>query len=690
MRRTAKSLIAAQILLCALGSLFRCQAQTPLESQENQAPQPTPASPTSPFAAVPDHSPIYQDIDLLRRDGFAGAREATVSLRVIDQRGSTPANLRGQDFALFVNGTPRTARLHPPDSKTSTISPLVLLVFPPNQPILHSIGVTRAKQYFRQQPAEILTWRVGIYDANGKLFPFTNGRSQLLANLDEVEHAPSPFVYMWDTSWLTKAQELIATMQSYEGPKVILEMNPLAEAAYGSTDQFLAHDGPAELMPAAQHIAAHIYVANVGGPEVLVPGGDAAAHQPAQVNTWSGLRLGSVPAANMQVDPRQIAALNNFAFNTSQMMQAAAGTYGGFSNSLDTLAAQIHHDLDGNYSIDFDLTPEDRDRGIPNVEVRLLRRDLKVAILDVVPVGFVVDNDREIVSRNLMDAMRKAAEKPVSSPDFQIAQHVDYFPLRAGLEPLLPMTGIVEWTGQGQGPHQLSVAESVEDLTLSTVVLEREIHATWDGHSLSWERDGRLRPGDYVWRVLVHDGNGKVYASAQENVKVSFPHESPVAVSSLILGSGCREDSPSSSGLQHRTHESPGKSVTPNSVALQAIHPQIDPLRALDCRLKPESNDRFASTGTLHAFVRIYPSERFNKHKADSWTATFTVRSASGAIESEKELPFTIDSGSGYLAFVQMPLNTPEIRPGPHTVDVEMHGPGIRSELKQSRSISIQ
>lgn len=651
MRWAANSSIMGVILLCGLPSLLHCQAQTPLESQANQSLQPAPANPASPVTVVPDHSPIYQDIDLLRRDGFAGAREATVSLRVMDPRGSTPANLRGQDFALFVNGTPRPARLHPPASKTSAISPIVLMVFPPNQPVLHSIGAARAKQYFRQQPNEVLTWRVGIYDANGKLFPFTNGRSQLLANLDQVEHAPSPFVYMWDTSWITKARELIATMQSYDGPKVILAMNPLAEAAYGSTDQF----------------------------------------QPAQLNAWAGLRLGSVPSANMQVDPRQIAALNNFAYNTSQMMQTAANTLGGFSNSLDSLAAQIHHDLDGNYSIDFDLTPEDRDRGIPFVEVRLLPRDLKVAILDVVPVGFALENDREIVSRDLLEAMRKATGKPVSSPDFQIAQHVDYFPLRAGLEPLLPMTGIVEWTGAGPAPQRLSVAESVEDATLSTMVLEREIHARWDGHSLSWERDSRLRPGDYVWRVLVHDGNGKVYASNRENVKIGFPHESPVAVSSLVLGSGCREDAQPSSGLKHRDPaSSAGKSTAARNTAAPAVNSLIDPMRAQECRIQPKAGDQFAPADTLHAFVRIYPSEKFSRHKADDWIATFRLRSASGAVESEKELPFTVDSGSGYLAFVQMPLNALEMKPGPHTVDVEMRGPGIRGELKQSRSISIQ
>ncbi len=699
MRLAVKRWIVAAMLVSGFVAVPVSRAQTPLESQENQEnlPQVPVADPQSALSRIAssEHSPLYQDLDLLRRDGFAGAQEATVSLRVVDKSGRTPPDLRGADFALTVNGTPRSARLHSPNSKTTVLAPMVLLVFPPNQPIVHSIAVREATLYFSQQPEEILPWRVGLFDANGKMTPFTNGRSQLLANLDEVGHATEPLQYTsdaglprnfrWQGSWFTKVEDAIAMMERFEGPKVILAMNPLAESPYGLNDRILAHDGPADLVPVAQHIGAHIYIANVGGPEVLVPGGDAAHDQPAQVNTMGGPRLGSTPSQNMRIDPRQTAALNRFAYSNSLMMQTAADTLGGFSNSLKDLAAQIHRDLDGNYSMDFDLTPEDRDQGIPKVEVALARHDLKATVLDVAPVGSAVDNDRELVSKELMDTMRSATKEPVTSPDFRITQHIDFFPLRAGLEPVLPMTCIVEWTGPGHGPRQLSVVESVEDLTLSSVVLEREIHARWDGRSLSWERDGRLRPGHYVWRVVVHDGAGKVYSSAQEKLEIGFPHETAVGVSSLILGKLCQQAVQPDSGLRRR--------VALNAKAGAAADDgrmQIDPMHAGDCRLQPEATGRFATTDLLHAFVRIYPSEKFGKHKADSWTAKFVLRSQSGAVEAQKELAFTVDSGSGYLASVQMPLDDGGISAGPHTLDVEMHGPGMRAEQKQSRSISIE
>ena len=682
-------------LVMGIGIAFAASAYAQQAPPDPSADPITGSSPTSqsPFqrAAPASRSPMYRDLDLLRRHDFAEAEQAIVSLRVTDQGGLTPANLTAQDFTLFVNGTRRNARLHAPGSSVTTVEPLVLLVFPPNQPIVHWIGVREATKYFSAQPAEVLPWRVGIFDSNGKLTPFTNGRTQLLANLDLVLHTTEPFQYTTDIGaplhfrsdgdWLTKAENAIAVMQRFEGPKVILAMNPLTERIYGLNDQILANDGPETLTDIARHLGAHIYVANVGGPEVLIPGGEAADAHPAQINRGAQAPLlGTVPSANNQVDPRQIAALNNFAYRASQMMQTAQATLGGFSNSLSDLAAQIHHDLDGNYSLEFDLSPEDLDRGIPSVEVRLGRSDIRVAILDVAPLSSSRELNRASVSKKLMEALANTAKHPVSSPDFRITQHVDYFPLHAGLEPVLPMSCIVEWTGAAQSPQQLSIVESVEDANLSTVILEREISARWDGRSLSWERDGQLSPGRYVWRVAVHDGTGKVFASSEEKIAVGFPHRTAVAVSSLVLGKTCRDDGQSGSTLLRRPLDE-----TSNKDRIL----KIDPMHIAGCRLKPDSTDRFVATDMLHAFVRIYPAGKLTKHEPESWTAKFVLRSQSGSVQIERDMPFSIDAGSGYLASIEMPLNAPDVVPGPYTLDVEMHGPGIRSDLKQSRAISI-
>ena len=660
-----------------------------------QSADPTMAVPNGPQALEvnPVHSDprTYRDVDLLRRDGFSVAEQATVSLRLFDKKGVTPAGLQSSDFSLVVNGTPRDAKLQAPGDSAAKVSPMVLIVFPPNQPTIHSIGVRQSERYFSSLPDELLPWKVGILDSNGKLTPFTDGRSQLLAYLDAVDHTNEPFEYWtdaglrsntkWDGGWLTNAEEAIALMQNFSGPKVILAMNPLAESMYGLNDQILSHNGPESLTQIARHIGAHIYIANVGGPEVAVPGGDAAEDRPAQVNGVGGPLLGSRPSDHMQIDPRLSAQLDYFAYRNSVMMMTAKDTLGGFSNSLKDLAGYIHRDLDENYSLTFEMTPRDRDTGIPNVEVRMADHQHKVAILDVTPVGSTLNTDRMTISKEVQDRVKRESRHPVSSPDFKITQRVDSFPLRGGLQPILPMSAVVEWTGQGRSPRRLAVVETVEETNLSSTILDRDVQVKWNGRSLSWERDGILHPGRYLWRVAVHDEQGKVYVAAERRIEIDFPRGAAVSASSLVVGKSCRSGG-TGTGLRKRAD------VDPNEKEEQQ-HMQVDPMQAADCRLKPEPTDRFAATESLHALVRIYPAEKLAKRTAENWTASFVLRSASGAVEAEKEIPFANDAESGYLAYVEVPLDAEAIRPGAHTLDVSMKGPGIRGSLKESREIEI-
>jgi hypothetical protein len=699
MGRWAQLTIAASLALSC--QIHAQQSSSPEQSTGvplEQTTTPDPAQPT-PGALLQNQQQqksagsdpnLYHELDLLRRDGFSAASSATVSLRVLDHEGITPEGLQPSNFTLIVNGKPRDFRLHAPGTQTAVVPPMVLLIFPPNDPVVHNIGVREAVKYFSAQPAELLPWRVGIFDSNGKMTPFTNGRSQLLAFLDEVAHTTEPFQYAsnntmpgnlrWEGPWLSKAEMAIGTMQRYEGPKVILAMNPVAGSFYGLNDQMLEHDGPEALTGVAQHIGAHIYIGNVGGPDAIVPGGDAAKDTPAQLNVGgNGPVMGTTMESHMQVDPGMKAALASSAYRASQMMQTADATYGGFANSLNDLAHQIHRDLDGGYALDFDMTAADQDHGIPEVEVRLTRHDLRVAILDVTPVGVSTDTQRAMNQQEIAALMKKAAARPIVSPMFRITQRADFFPLRDGREPVLPMSSLVEWIGHGRGPIVLSVAEQVQDEDLLTVVLERELRVHWDGRSLSWERDGQLRPGHYVWRIVVHDGEGNIYAYSEMKIPIQFPNPGALRVSSLVLGKSCRDDAQQINGLRHR----------PTPGAPRQAHLAVDPMQAGDCRIKPDTLGTFASTDTVHAFVRLYPPENLDKGKPESWKAKFVLRSQSGAVETEQEIPFTLDSGSGYLASIQMPLGAPEITAGPHTLDVVMRGPGIHSTLKESRPVSI-
>ncbi|WP_433967239.1 hypothetical protein [Tunturiibacter gelidiferens] len=307
---------------------------------------------------------------------------------------------------------------------------------------------------------------------------------------------------------------------------------------------------------------------------------------------------------------------------------------------------------------------------------------IQPAVLEVASGDTISDADTEMVSKDLIDKVRRATERSVSSPEFRISQHVDYFPMRSGLKPVLPMSSLIEWTGPGQGPERLSVVESVDDLSLSTSIMERAIQVRWDGHRVAWERDGRLHPGQYLWRIAVHDGNGKVFASATQKIAVEVPQQKLIEVSSVVMGKSCEEQVGSVNGLRRRTTVDRDDDVK--------VHSQSDPMRAVDCRINPEASDRFAPSDRLHAFVRIYPTGKLEKRGPANWTAKFILRSKNNPIATEKETAFRVDSSSGYLAYVEMSLDTPGMNPGQYTVEVVMRGPGIRKELKESRSISIQ
>lgn len=676
---TFRSIPAKLILAAAVAFPVAMPAQQgmpgfPQDREPANQLDPT-AQPAQPPLPRPS-SLAFRETDLLRRDGFSNAQQATVLLHLQDRNGHPAPALKPGDFKLLVNGTERTPRISPPGTPSSSALPLVLLVFPPNQPVLHAAGIHQAQVYFSSQPNELLPWKVALFDSDGTQTSFTDGRSQLLAWLDLSGRKTQPFQYTTDLGiplglhchgpWLTAAEHALAAMQPSEGAKVIIAFNPIGDRLYGENERVLADGEPACLVPIAQNIGAHIYIANAGGPDVLVPGGDASS---------SG-HIGVSPSFYLR---QQFIASSYFAYRSALMRQTADETFGGFANSLKDLAAQIHHNLDDNYSLIFDLTARDRDKGVPDVEVILADHRQRFAIVDLLPTASIPAPGQKIISKELMAAMWKAAEHPVASPSFLIAQHVDYFPLRDGLQPILPMSAVVEWTGAGPAPSRLSVAEYVQNTALSSSVLEREVDGQWTGRGLSWERDGHLYPGQYLWRVILHDDTGKVLASSDQKIQVGIPPNPSLAVSSLVIGKSCRNEPPAS--LTRRVDLTPADR--------DKAHFLVDPMRAADCRLKPEPSARFSPADSLHAFVRLYPSGKLEKRLPEEWKASFSLRSSSGIVELQREIQFTVDSGSGLLANLQLPLTSAAIQPGAHMLEVDILGPGLHKPLAVSQRLNI-
>ena len=122
----------------------------------------------------------------------------------------------------------------------------------------------------------------------------------------------------------------------------------------------------------------------------------------------------------------------------------------------------------------------------------------------------------------------------------------------------------------------------------------REVETELVGRALEWERDGKLAPGRYDWRVVVHDGNGHVLASADQRVSVGMPENADVPVSTLLVGIGCRPGA-SSDGLHRRKVGPTGEQEERNF--------RVDPLRTEDCRLKPSATGAFRQGEVVRVLV---------------------------------------------------------------------------------------
>ncbi len=677
----------------ALAASAHSRAQLPVQPDE----QPPSGRIELPASEPPQrdaaNKPLFQELDLLRRNDFAHASAASITVRVLDKHGNFVPGLSAADFQVVVNDTPRSVRLVATANNTGPAHlPAVLIVLPPNQPEVHHIVLRAAIAYFSKQQGEDLPWKVGVFDSNTKFYPLTSKRQELLNTLNAVSNSIEPMQYgnyfyrvKGQSTWLEKAEDAVSSMERNDGPRLIIAANPIFDGFYGLNQGVMANDGPQDLIPIASNVGAHIYVHNAGGPDPILIGGDASRSRPTPTRAGAFSQINGQTggiSATYQLNRQLAQAYAASAYSQSLMRQTAEDTLGGFSNSLDTLAAQMQTDLANVYHLEFDLTGHDQDLGIPRVEVTPTRKNVRMALNDLLPSKTAGPRPPEFALRSVAAAVLHTMKEPTLSPDIRISQRVDYFPVRRGrlLAPVLPMTSEVEWIGAGPRPQNISVAESFIDQDLSEPLLERDINAGWQARTLRWSRNGELHPGKYLWLIAVHDTNGKILSSARYSFSVANFNDERIIFSSLITGT-CKSV-PADSGLQRRPapgeHEQPG------------LHIAFDPLVIDDCHLMPQATDTFKTTDTLRALVRIYPDGKLEKEHADVWNARFTLRSAGGGVEATSEMPFAVNKGTGISADTSMPLSNAAITPGQHTLELEIRGPGIKKVEKQSHPVIVR
>jgi hypothetical protein len=93
MKRYSGRLVVGLTALLVLGACFTetlGQQPSPPDSGPEVAAPTDPNRLDRPFLQTAEQSRAYREIDLLRRDGFAVAQAATVSLHMADKKGQVP------------------------------------------------------------------------------------------------------------------------------------------------------------------------------------------------------------------------------------------------------------------------------------------------------------------------------------------------------------------------------------------------------------------------------------------------------------------------------------------------------------------------------------------------------------------------------------------------------------------------
>jgi hypothetical protein len=645
----------------------------------------------------PERYPPYTDLDLAPYLSRRAARIMTVQVHVRTHGGAPVPNLTASDFHLLANGKPREVRiLSPlPDDPTSVTSlqsattralstkpananAVVLIILPPNQVRVRLLMLKDAIEAFSTRAADAegnLAWSISIYD--GAQTPYMRRKSDVLAAL-ELARKATPRILMdgglarasgsSGQRWLSEANRAIFGMRGLSPNRIVVLGNPddniFRDATSASQIGPVASDihfgelypDPRMFLFTAGSVGAQLFIANSGGPSTA----------------------------------DDLGALLNAAANTSNMMVAASESGGGYSNSFKDLSTQIDNSLLSSYLLEFHLSPDEIDAGPPTISVTVRDPHLIATADSPRPAPDAVAIE-EASLKPISQAIIRSLAKPVASPALAIHQRVDYFPIRKGLAAILPMTCTIEWTANTPPPASLDVIESIEHAETGVPVLNRRLNVKWNGHAFSWERDGQLMPGTYIWRVAAGDPDGQTIASAVFHTRLNPPSSEVINLSTMVAGKSCRNqhqvapeptqrESIAEPLLKRRSGIRPAGSAPP---------PAFDPMFENGCRIEPEPTTHYSAADILRSFVRIYIDEGIDKGKLQAWSAKFVLHAADGKVETEYAAPLVADSQPGYLAALELPLVADGVAAGAHTLTFELRGPHIHAPLTRSIPLVI-
>ncbi len=583
----------------------------------------------------------------------AGAQEpeATryIPLHVLREDHLPAGNLQNSDLTLLIDGKPRAFTLvrpwkMPADASGEDI-PFLLVLLPPNQPIMHHLILSRLQRYFEQEitdDAGRVRWQLAVVDSDGTSTNFTRDKAELLQLFARLDKKTSPMILAGTSSaagWTTEEENSIAFMRFLPGRKIVLAVEPQQTSVYSTnTDSTLLHWFPADAVQDARQAGATLFVVNPAGP----------------VN-GDGLN-------SMQ---------------TSLMWRTADASGGNFDNSLRVILKEIAGDRDANYLLRYMAEQQDDDHSSV-VQVVLRDRTLHAILGTPFSRSVLFSEPAEKPEGSAaVQRLSKASRKAVSQGSLRLAVRADNFPNRSGRYNTVPLSAELQWLGEQAGPREVEVLESLEFSYTGFALAKRHLTVQWNGRKVSWVRVNRLMPGEYIWRVAATDREGEALASAVTRFHVQAIDPAHVTLSSLVLTRGC------GARIEAQNTGADFDRLKPR-VAGQSLYGEV--FEIAGCREQTNPIAEYSVHDPLTAFVRVYLPPKVDKGRLDQWQPEFSLRNTAGAVQAWT-VSLVNDSLPGYLAQLQIPAGS--LQPGRYALHFALRGPGIHGKVEADTTISV-
>ena len=433
-----------------------------------------------------------------------------IPLSAINRETMAPiSNLTESDFALSIDGQPRTFQLSRP--WTATAHPPVgqpqdqlnlLIILPLGVPLDREQVIEKTMAELSQQPER--GWNISILDDAGSQTPYTRGLKTAIAGLKEMEDEAPAEVNL--AAWRTTAALAIASMRDLPGRRVVLTLgNIFHEVVVQDGEVVYEAFQVDDVATAARNAGATIYAAGSLG----------------------------------ELEQLRRLAPHYVVIGAGPWLLSKDGQVAGWiSNSVADTIEEIRRNGAGAYQIDLHLESKELDGQIHAISITAHRPD---AILSV-PAYYIAPSLARLQQLGSLPAALREALKippPEGSSPLEMTTQLAYFPHRDGKTGTQIATTGFFWNQSTEPPKELRTVLRLEQAGSGYVLNTTIGRLDWSTSVPVWNTALEVGPGAYRIRVAAVDESGKIAAAIDTPFTVEPTTDDAVRISSVVIGRNC-------------------------------------------------------------------------------------------------------------------------------------------------------